>query len=219
MTGRIIFFGTNTVKQADIFSRLKASHCPSLLLCLMLLFSFTVAFADEYIVYLPNQVDTAVSPTPGDGLLVKKITIKKGDTLSALSRKFSGKAGYFPQILLFNKIRNPNLIYAGQKLLVPLSATHPQGTLRLTTSVSPVKSHDRADMLHPERVLPTNSDKNSAISAEQDLYERSTALFAAGKYREALEGFSRFLKDFPSSPLAPDASLSRGDCYLLLSEI
>lgn len=214
MTGRNNFPETNARKQAKIIPHLKSWLCSSGLLCL-LLFPYSLAFAGDYSLYLPNQADTAVPPRPGDGVLVKKITIKKGDTLSALSRQFSGKGNYFPQILLFNEIRNPNLIYAGKELLVPLSATHS----RRPTSVAPLKPCDRPATLQPKKDLPTHSGKDSEKSAEQDLYEQSAAFFAEGEYREALDGFNRFLKEYPSSPLAPDASLYRGDCFLRLSEI
>ncbi|MFZ4855928.1 MAG: LysM peptidoglycan-binding domain-containing protein [Desulfuromonadaceae bacterium] len=56
-----------------------------------------------------------------DGIIVQEIDVQKGDTLYDISRKFSGRGMYFPQILLFNTIHNPNLIYPGSKLKVPIT--------------------------------------------------------------------------------------------------
>lgn len=179
-----------------------------------------VAQAGDLLLYLPNPVATATPPPlPGDGVLVKKITIKRGDTLAALSRQFSGRGGYYPQILLFNEIGNPNLIYAGQELLVPLSGrlfhkkrSAPLTGTRTTSTVRPEASS-------PQKYLPEKTAETATSSAERQLFEQSVALFALGKYHEALEGFNRFLKYYPQSPLVPNASLYRGDCFLRLSEI
>jgi nucleoid-associated protein YgaU len=53
-------------------------------------------------------------------ILVREMTIRHGDTLSGISRRFSGRGSYYPQILLFNDIKNPNRIYAGETIRVPL---------------------------------------------------------------------------------------------------
>ncbi|WP_298433675.1 LysM peptidoglycan-binding domain-containing protein [Geobacter sp.] len=76
--------------------------------------------AEEYLLYTPEPSEGKRPADPDEGVLVKRITIRRGDTLYALSRKYGGKGGYYPQILLFNLIKNPDLIYAGNKLLVPL---------------------------------------------------------------------------------------------------
>jgi LysM repeat protein len=53
--------------------------------------------------------------------MVQEVDVIKGDTLYDISRKFSGHGMYFPQILLFNEIQNPNLIYPGEKLRIPIT--------------------------------------------------------------------------------------------------
>ena len=47
--------------------------------------------------------------------------IKRGDTLWAISKKYYGKGSQYPKIYNANKniIKNPNLIYPGQKLVIP----------------------------------------------------------------------------------------------------
>lgn len=45
--------------------------------------------------------------------------IKRGDTLSAICRKYYGSASYYPKLAKYNSIKNPNLIYAGDTLKIP----------------------------------------------------------------------------------------------------
>jgi LysM repeat protein len=46
-------------------------------------------------------------------------TVKKGDTLSAICRKFYGNAALYPKLATANNIKNPNLILVGQILKMP----------------------------------------------------------------------------------------------------
>ncbi len=48
-------------------------------------------------------------------------TVRKGDTLSALARRFYGDASLYPRLYAANSsiIKNPNLIYPGQVLTIP----------------------------------------------------------------------------------------------------
>ena len=79
------------------------------------------AWSQQYLLYSPQPVESEQAKPAQEGVLVQEIQIKKGDTLYGLSRKFNGKGTYYPQILLFNTIKNPNLIYAGNTLRIPLS--------------------------------------------------------------------------------------------------
>jgi hypothetical protein len=67
----------------------------------------TVVFgADDLILYSPKAVESDAVPSGGEeGILVRGITIRKGDTLKKLSKKYRGRSSYFPQILLFNNIQ------------------------------------------------------------------------------------------------------------------
>lgn len=48
--------------------------------------------------------------------------IQKGDTLSAIAKKFLGNASAYPRIFEANRevIKDPDLIYPGQKIRIPL---------------------------------------------------------------------------------------------------
>ncbi|NTV49322.1 MAG: LysM peptidoglycan-binding domain-containing protein [Geobacteraceae bacterium] len=79
------------------------------------------AWGQQYLLYTPQPATAELKTPPPDGILVQEIEIQKGDTLYDLSRKFSGRGMYFPQILLFNSIKNPNMIYSGKTLRVPVT--------------------------------------------------------------------------------------------------
>jgi len=77
--------------------------------------------AEELLLYTPKPAEGDQAPaSPDQGILVRSITIKRGDTLANLSHKYIGRGSWFPQVLLFNNIKNPDLIITGDKLLVPV---------------------------------------------------------------------------------------------------
>lgn len=53
---------------------------------------------------------------------VEYYVIQKGDTLSAIAKKFLGNASAYPRIFEANRevIKDPDLIYPGQKIRIPL---------------------------------------------------------------------------------------------------
>lgn len=53
---------------------------------------------------------------------VEYYEIQKGDTLSAIAKKFLGEASAYPKIFEANRevIKDPDLIYPGQKIRIPL---------------------------------------------------------------------------------------------------
>jgi nucleoid-associated protein YgaU len=52
---------------------------------------------------------------------VSEYTIQSGDSLSKIAKQFYGDAKQWPKIYEANKdvIKNPNLIYPGQKIKIP----------------------------------------------------------------------------------------------------
>jgi len=70
-----------------------------------------------------------VSEVKADGLSappqqakVEYYTIQKGDSLSAIAKRYYGKANDYPRIFEANRevIKNPDLIYPGQKIRIPM---------------------------------------------------------------------------------------------------
>lgn len=91
----------------------------------------------QYYLYEPKPVTSEEQGQGKEGVLITEVPVQKGDTLYGISRKFSGHGMYYPQILLFNKINNPNLIYPGKTLKVPVM----QAVAR--TEPAPVKESTR----------------------------------------------------------------------------
>jgi len=46
-------------------------------------------------------------------------TVKQGDTLSKIARDVLGNMEFWPAIVELNDIKNPDLIYPGQQLILP----------------------------------------------------------------------------------------------------
>jgi len=213
----------------------------SILLLALISLLPALAESSEYLLFSPRPIEgELLLPERGKGLLVKRITIKRGDTLSQISREFSGKGSYFPQILLFNDITNPNLIFTGKELLVPVSK---QAALKPSSpekSVSPagdkdsLRENERADKpaavkaaVPAKRKQRTTANKPLAkkqvpgselsVNGEQDSYSKAVSAFNREEYAQALSLFSRFLQRYPSSSMAADASLYKAECLLKLS--
>ena len=104
---------------------------------------------EDFLLYTPKPTEGDQAPaSPDQGILVRSVTIKPGDTLAHLSRKYIGRGSWFPQVLLFNSIKNPDLIYTGDKLLVPV----PSGQAAASTHKGAAeKKHARGQKRHRGR--------------------------------------------------------------------
>lgn len=60
--------------------------------------------------------------SPPQQAQVEYYTIQKGDTLSGIAKNYYGKANDYPRIFEANRevIKNPDLIYPGQKIRIPM---------------------------------------------------------------------------------------------------
>lgn len=65
------------------------------------------------------KFDNVAAPAPVEE--VEYYEIVSGDTLSAIAKKFYGKASEYPRIFLANKevIKDADMIYVGQKIRIP----------------------------------------------------------------------------------------------------
>jgi nucleoid-associated protein YgaU len=75
----------------------------------------TVAVATASTVTSSASV-AAVRETPQ--IIATTYIVKKGDTLWAIAKKFTGSGTNYPAIATKNGIKNPNLIYPGQKVVI-----------------------------------------------------------------------------------------------------
>jgi TolA-binding protein len=176
------------------------------------------AGAEDYYLYKPQKVQSGDIPAPGDGVLTRTITIQRGDTLSKLSRRYNGRSSFFSQILLFNKIRNPDLIYAGDTLRVPL--TRAEGAAKAgetpreagnAKEARPGRAMEHATKRHHHQTRPARA------MAGKQLFSRGMRAYAKGRYREAIDIFDRYLAAYPNSADAPEAALYKAECYMRLS--
>ena len=86
-----------------------------------LLMAASSGWSQQYYLYSPTTVGAEGGVLNKDGVLVQEVSVQKGDTLSGISRRFSGRGSYYPQILLFNDIKDPNKIYPGNVFKIPVS--------------------------------------------------------------------------------------------------
>lgn len=198
------------------------------------------AWGEQYLLYSPHPVTTGQRTAPPDAILVREIEIQKGDTLSGLSHRFSGRGMFFPQILLFNSIKNPDLIYAGKTLRVPViqkgqaAVPSPVSAPASELSLSDLKTgaiQKRAKTAAKAKKTPSHAlpavmtpvslgsieSKSSAVSAGKELFEAAVKAYRQDDCRTALDLFDRYLTANPESPLAADANLYKAECYLKLS--
>jgi len=61
----------------------------------------------------------AAAPAPAPAAAAQTYTVQRGDTLSAIARRFYGHAGEYRRIAAANNIANPDLIHPGQQLVIP----------------------------------------------------------------------------------------------------
>ena len=184
-----------------------------LLSAVLVLAALPVSAGEGTFVYRPEPVSGPVSAGSDEGILVRTITLQRGDTLSRLSKRYAGKGYYYPQILLFNRIANPNLIYAGDTLRVPVGQPA-TAAVPAAAAVSDARQEPlRGKPASPAAATSPTGRKNS----EQQLFERGMSRFRTGRYRAALDLFDRFLREYPDSPRSADATFYRGECYLNLS--
>jgi nucleoid-associated protein YgaU len=116
---------------------------------LFLLVDASSGSGQQYL-YTPTAVENAVNTSGKDGVLVQDVSVQKGDTLYGISRKFSGHGSYYPQILLFNDIKDPNLIYPGNVFKIPVSHATGAGAAE--------KGAERGG----QKMVPRNQDASSA---------------------------------------------------------
>jgi LysM repeat protein len=187
----------------------------------------TSVWGQQHYLYVPQLVDSAEKERGTESVLVREVEIRRGDTLRGLSRKFSGHAGYYPQILLFNKISDPNRIYAGTTLKVPVSqavagtadeSPKPTGRkpVRLKRS-NEVRKNLTVDPKSASAMSPVQTPSGSSPVTARRLFDKALAAYRKDDCVSALELFDQYMSGNPESSLAAEVSLYKADCYLKLS--
>lgn len=184
-------------------------------LVMMLLCTATSGWAADYL-YTPKP--SGGEPV-ADGVLVREVTVKRGDTLSHISRQYSGRGHYYPQILLFNEIKNPHRIRPGQVVRVPLShkAAQAQGAAKDTQQHVASAPQPAPDAPKKPAADKQETVAHAASKGERHAYQRAAAAFKKGDCDNAVKLYDAFTKQYPSSALLPEVSLNRAECYLKMS--
>ena len=66
-----------------------------------------------------QQAPAPAAPAPTATPAPQTYTVQRGDTLSAIAKRFYGHASEYRRIAAANNIANPDLIHPGQQLVIP----------------------------------------------------------------------------------------------------
>lgn len=181
----------------------------------VLVFGATASWGADYL-YAPKPFEGEVV---GDGVLVREVTVKKGDNLSRISKRYSGRDYYYPQILLFNDIKRPHWIQIGQVLRVPVSR---KAAAKLGQQAAGEKKPEQKSLTQELTVdVPKKKSEKQRPHAggqgEYNAYNRGLEAYKKGDCETAIAQFDQFISRYPSSALLPEATLNRAECYLKLS--
>jgi len=179
------------------------------------------AGAKEFL-YVPKPSTGGQGASPAKKVLVRRVTVKRGDTLKKLSKEHIGDASSFPQVLRLNNVKNPDLLQPGETLLIPVSRSHHASTKKAAKATRGTKGKRRYAHHRPYlsgKALPeqVKSTVPAPATDEQASYRRVQRAYQAGDYQTSLELYDDFLRRFPHSELAAEASLNQANCYLGLS--
>lgn len=105
---------------------------------------------------IPEYVEDLLDAVDEDLGEDESYLIRKGDTLSAISKKYYGSSGYAWALATYNNLSNPNLIRTGKYLNIPSLEVIKKVVVRdYSDVVCPPKHHDHHEdgycpKLHPK---------------------------------------------------------------------
>ena len=120
-------------------------------------------------------------------------TVKSGDTLSAIAKKYLGDASRYNEIATLNKIANPNLIYVGQVIKIKKDTT--PTTKKVTKKKSTKKEEKKTEEtktgvdvtdLKGNLKSETNEDAekpNATVFIEWMVYDKDIVLFSINGFK------------------------------------
>jgi len=100
-------------------------HAYNIFIVVLILSFAPKAWAEQYFIYSPKSVPQEQAKQTKDGILVRSVPVQNGDSLYSISQKITGRGMYYPQILLFNDIKNPHDIRPGDTVRVPIPKDRP----------------------------------------------------------------------------------------------
>lgn len=187
-------------------------------IALILCMAAAPVWGQQYLLYAPQSAAVGQKVSPKDGVLVTEIEVQKGDSLYEISRKYSGRGMYYPQILLFNSIKNPNLIYPGNTLKIPvtqhevttINATAKQGNAPKTAPASGKKNVQLKTEAEPgARLSSGKASVRQAQSTEislSDLKIDETTKAGKTRHKKKTAGHVRKSKLLESQVVSPLAA-------------
>jgi peptidoglycan L-alanyl-D-glutamate endopeptidase CwlK len=123
-------------------------------------------------------------------------TVRKGDTLGGIARRFYGASGRFSLIVAANRITNPDQLRAGQQLIIPDATSDAAASTPASASELPpaylhfrALSETRVGALHPlladraRTMLASCAEAGLALLVTQGLrtWDEQDALYAQGR--------------------------------------
>lgn len=182
------------------------------------------AWSQQYFLYSPKPVSPEETKPAKDDVLVREVPVRKGDTLSGISREHSGRGSYYPQIMLFNDIKNPDLIHAGEILKVPVArepgADAASGVpARKERRPAKTAGKARGEKSTPSVRQPAEPKPAAEAPTELPLSELKRAEGAkAGKQQKSAERKKQATPPVARSPLSSESPKPAADSRLLFEK-
>jgi len=111
----------------------------------------------------------------------KKVTVKQGDTLSKIAKK-AKLSSWRPVWDLNKKIKHPNLIYPGQKLLLPAKGEKVKHRPLPALAVTRVVSQERAAAPSSSSSRPSTVTRSAAAPAGGGVWDRLAQCESGGNW-------------------------------------
>ena len=124
---------------------------------------------------------------------MKVYTVKRGDTLGRIARKFYGDAARYPLIVSANRINDPDRLAVGRRLVIPDAAVAGSafgyGAGSISDTPSLFKSNEPLKALHPVVLSRANAflllcaQRGLGVMVTQGLrsWDEQDALYAKGR--------------------------------------
>ncbi len=185
------------------------------------------------------NVPASFKPAPQDITVLSRMTIRKGDSLWRIARRTFGRGAYYPLLLGFNPIEDPDLIYEGRSLLLPAGtlASRPELASRLAGKAATIVFPAPAPQTAPQTASPERVRRESAPASAEVRAKKPRALPATASQKESGEeaevqtivelanrgdcpgviaAADRYLARHPRSPYQATVLLHQAECYRLM---